>query len=213
MQVEIEPQTLEWVKSELSKMVDPVKLKIFTQKDNCEYCNAIVELSNQLAALTPKIEIEKCDCGADDPTAKKYSIDKHPAILVHGKDEFKVRWFGIPIGFEFSVFIQDIVVASTGETGLDEEIKVLLRALDRPVQIQVFTVPTCPKCPRMVRTAHDFAFFNRNITADAVEAHEFWELATKWHVFETPRTVINDKVELVGVVGEKELAEMLLSLT
>jgi glutaredoxin-like protein len=213
MQIEIEPQTLEWIKSQMALMVDPVKLKIFTQKDNCEYCGAIVDLSNRLAGLSQKIVVETCECGADDPLAKKYSIDKHPAILIHGKDEYKVRWFGLPIGFEFSVFIQDIVVASTGETKLDEEVKVILRALDRPVQIRVFTIPTCPKCPHMVRTAHDFAFFNKNITADAIEAHEFWDLAQKWHVFETPRTVINEQVELVGVIGEKELAEMLLNLT
>jgi glutaredoxin-like protein len=213
MQIEIEPQVLEWTREQFSSMVDTVKLKIFTQPEHCVFCNALMELAAKLAEISPKLQIESCSCDADHPVSKEFGVDKHPAIIIQGKEPYKVRWFGIPIGFEFSMLIQDIVTASIGETGLDEEVKTILRSIDRPVQLQVFTIPMCPKCPNMVRTAHDFAFFNRNITADVIDALEFRELAAKWHVLETPRTVINEKIEFAGVIGEKELAEMLLAQT
>jgi len=194
-------------------MVDPVKLKIFTEPEHCVFCNSVIELANKLVEINPKVQLDVCGCNAEHPTSKQYRVDKHPAIIIHGKEEFNVRWFGIPIGFEFSIFIQDIVTASVGEPELDESIKTILKAIDRPVNIQVFTIPMCPKCPYMVRAAHDFAFFNKNITADAVDAYEFRELASKWHVLETPRTVINEKVEFAGVIEEKDLAGMLLAHT
>jgi glutaredoxin len=37
-------------------------------------------------------------------------------------------------------------------------------------------MPTCPYCPKAVRTAHQFAMENPHIVADMVEATEFAEL-------------------------------------
>ena len=42
------------------------------------------------------------------------------------------------------------------------------------------------------------AFANPNITAFAVEATEFPDLARKYHVSGVPKTVVNDEVEILG---------------
>jgi glutaredoxin-like protein len=210
MHIEIEAQTLEWTKFQLGKMKELVKLKVFTTKGHCILCNAIMDLVTQLSALSPKIQMEICSCEVDDLPAKKYSIDKHPALLVHGKEEYNVRFFGMPMGFEFGVLIDDIVTASTEEPDLGEDVKLKLRSLTKPVHIQVFTLPTCPRCPYVARMAHNFAFYNKDVTADAVDILEFRELAAKYRVLDTPKTVINDKVEIVGVLPEWDLADKVL---
>lgn len=210
MPVEIDQQTLEWTKFQLSKMGEPVKLRVFTTKDHCTLCNAIIDLVTQLSALSPKIQMEICSCEVDDQQAKRYNIDKHPALLVHGKEDYNVRFFGMPMGFEFGVLIEDIVVASTGTPDLGEDVKLKLRSLTKPVHIQIFTLPTCPKCPFAVRMAHKFAFYNKNVTADAIDILEFRELAAKYRVLETPKMVINDRVEILDLVTERDLADKVL---
>ena len=42
------------------------------------------------------------------------------------------------------------------------------------------------------------AFVNKNITAFAVEATEFPDLARRYRVSGVPKTVVNDEVEILG---------------
>jgi len=64
----------------------------------------------------------------------------------------------------------------------------------------------------MAGAAHKFSIENGNITADVVDVLEFRELAAEMGVLETPKTVVNGKVEIQGVVPERELAERIMAL-
>ena len=48
------------------------------------------------------------------------------------------------------------------------------------------------------------AFANPNITAFAVEATEFPDLARKYRVTGVPKTVVNDAVEILGGIPQDE---------
>jgi hypothetical protein len=48
------------------------------------------------------------------------------------------------------------------------------------------------------------------VTADAVEAQEFPELAQRYRVMGVPKTIVNDAVEIVGAVPEEELVAEVL---
>ena len=88
-----------------------------------------------------------------------------------------------------------------------------LEKIDKPVHIQVFTLTTCPYCPKAVRMAHKFAMVNEKITGDMIEAREFMDLAIKYQVIGVPRTIINEKVDLVGPAPEEVfLAKVLEAL-
>ena len=54
------------------------------------------------------------------------------------------------------------------------------------------------------------AFASPNITAYAVEATEFPDLARRYHVSGVPKTVVNDDVEILGAVPEDEFIEQAL---
>ncbi len=47
------------------------------------------------------------------------------------------------------------------------------------------------------------AFANPNITAYAVEATEFPDLARRYHVTGVPKTVVNDQIEILGALPEE----------
>ena len=55
------------------------------------------------------------------------------------------------------------------------------------------------------------AFANPNITAYAVEATEFPDLARKYHVSGVPKTVVNDTVEILGALPQDAYVVQALS--
>jgi predicted DsbA family dithiol-disulfide isomerase len=55
------------------------------------------------------------------------------------------------------------------------------------------------------------AFANPHITAFAVEATEFPDLARRYHVSGVPKTVINDQVEILGALPQDAFIEQALS--
>lgn len=58
------------------------------------------------------------------------------------------------------------------------------------------------------------AFANSHITAIAVEATEFPDLARKYQVSGVPKTIVNDAVEILGAVPQDVFVEQaLLALT
>jgi predicted DsbA family dithiol-disulfide isomerase len=63
-----------------------------------------------------------------------------------------------------------------------------------------------------VSLAHEMAFANPNITAYAVEATEFPDMARRYMVTGVPKTVVNDEVEIMGAVPQDEFIEQALQL-
>jgi predicted DsbA family dithiol-disulfide isomerase len=47
------------------------------------------------------------------------------------------------------------------------------------------------------------AFASPNITAYAVEATEYPDLARRYHVTGVPKTIVNDTVEILGAIPEE----------
>lgn len=54
------------------------------------------------------------------------------------------------------------------------------------------------------------AFASPQITAIAVEATEFPDLARKYHVSGVPKTVVNDEIEILGALPEPQFIEQAL---
>jgi hypothetical protein len=55
------------------------------------------------------------------------------------------------------------------------------------------------------------AFASPHITAYAVEATEFPDLARRYMVSGVPKTVVNDEVEILGALPESDFVEQALA--
>ncbi len=187
----------------------PVKLVVFTQEMECQYCKETRMIAEELADLSDKISLEVYDFVNDGEIAEQYNIDKIPAtVVMQGGDnpkDYGIRYFGIPSGYEFSSLIEDIMMVSSGESGLSAATKDILAKLDQPVHLQVFVTPTCPYCPQAVRLAHQLALESEFVRGDMVEAIEFPHLSMKYQVQGVPRTVINETVHQEGAAPEAML--------
>lgn len=129
---------------------EPVQLVYYTQGESpllvpgheCQYCKETRELLQEVAGLSDQIQLEVHDFVGEGELARTAGIDKIPALEIKGKAKGRVRFFGIPAGYEFSSLIEDIMDVSKGETKLSATTKAQLATLTTPVHIQVFVTPT-----------------------------------------------------------------------
>jgi glutaredoxin-like protein len=189
---------------EFNKMDNNLKMLFFSQELDCTYCTDTRQILTEVSDLSDKIQLTEYNPQIDRDVAAKYGVDKVPAIVITDMDETNVgvRFFGIPSGYEFVSLIGAIRDRGTGNLEISEETQEAIKAIDKPVHLQVFVTPTCPYCPSAVRVAHQLATLNPNITADCIEATEFPELSRKYRVMGVPRVVINDNHYFEGALPE-----------
>jgi len=192
------------------KLVDPVKIVMFTQEFECRFCSDTRKLVQDLATLNDKITVEVHDFVADAEKAKEYGVTKIPAIVIIGKKDYGVRIYGIPYGYELQTLIEAIINVSRGKTDLSDNTKSILKEVKSPVHIQVFVTLTCPHCPVAAAVAHKLAIESDLVKADVIETSEFPDLAMKYNVIGVPKIVINEKIEFVGAFNEDLFAEHVL---
>ncbi len=186
-----------------SRLQDTVKLIYINKKDtsDCQYCDIIKQLYNELANMSEKITLEEYYYEELDPKIlNKYKIKTAPVVVIKGRNKGLIKFYGIPSGMEFPSFIETIVKASKGETDLPQDIIKEISKIDKDVNIKVFVTPTCPYCPKMVSTSFMFAMLNENIEAEAWESIEFPDIAKDYGVHAVPKVVINDEVSWEGMV-------------
>ena len=202
----ISPADQDRLKTTFGEMTRPVRLLFFTQTLGCETCLQARQILDELPALSDNITIEEVNFILDADKAKQYEIDRVPAVAIVGQDEAgqerdsKIRFLGTPAGYEFMSLIQAVLLVGGRPSMLSEESLKLIAGVSVPTKVHVFTTPTCPHCPRAVAVAHEMAFANPNITAFAVEATEFPDLARKYSVTGVPKTVVNDTIEILGAL-------------
>jgi alkyl hydroperoxide reductase subunit AhpF len=135
------------------QLKNKVEIDLFTQSKSqlvvpgrreCEYCEETRELLDEVAALTDKLDLKVHDLRNDPGAGQPYGIspDQVPALLLRGDNRGQVRYFGIPAGYEFSGFLQDLAEVSSGETKLSQTTKDELAKLPGDVHIRVFVTPT-----------------------------------------------------------------------
>jgi len=192
------------------RMVDSVKLVMFTQEIECKFCAETRQLAQELSTLNDKITTEVYDFVTNADKAKEFKVEKIPALVIIGKKDYGVRIYGVPYGYELQTLINAVVNVSRGTTDLSDKTKTILADVKSPVHIQVFVTLTCPHCPVAASIAHKLAIESDMISADVIDAGEFPTLAQKYAVIGVPKIIINEKVEFVGAFNEDLFAEHVL---
>ncbi len=204
------------VQTKLRRLDKPVKLVVFTQEMECQFCRETRQLIEEVSQLSGKISIEVKDFMNDEQEARRLGIDKIPAIAVLGTADggadrdYGIRLYGIPSGYEFISLLESLQLASSGDSGLSPAARERLKAVRKPLALQVFVTPTCPYCPRAVVLAFRLAVESPHISAAMVEATEFPHLANRYGVAGVPHTVIGDSPQpMVGAYPEQAAVEMI----
>jgi glutaredoxin-like protein len=203
----------ETVKKEFEKMKDSVVLKYFKEELNCPTCADTEKILTEVAGLSEKIKLEVYNMAMDRELAGKYGITQVPATVIQGREDYGVRYYGIPAGIEFTTLIHAMLVVSGGPEGIPAEIKAEADRITKDVSYKVFVTPTCPYCPRAALSAVYLAVASKNVNADVIEVGEFPEMGRKYNVSGVPKTVVNEVHDFVGAHPIKTFIDTAISAT
>lgn len=146
----------EALRQEFEQMTGRVRLLFFTQALGCETCPITLQILEEIAPLSDKIELVKYNYAIDREQVSRYGIARIPAIAVvrvqddqTNDDEsapqerdYGIRFYGVPSGYEFMSLISAILDVSSGDSGLMPETRELVAQVATPTHLQVFTTPT-----------------------------------------------------------------------
>jgi alkyl hydroperoxide reductase subunit AhpF len=139
------------IKRLFQQLTGDVTIHYFTQRESpifipgqeCASCKDTRLILEEVAALSDKLHLEVHDFVADSQLAREHSIDKIPALVMTAEGvKGKVRYFGMPSGYEFSVLLGGLVDVSQAKSELAPETIEALAAVTENLHIQVFTTPT-----------------------------------------------------------------------
>jgi len=130
------------IQAQLKDLTGPVRLVNFTQELACQYCRETELLLNEVKELSDKISLEVYNFQLDKEKVAHYRVDKIPATVVEGSKDYGIRFYGIPLGYEFASFLAAIKDVSRGGTDLKAEARAALARIAQPVHLQVFATPT-----------------------------------------------------------------------
>lgn len=132
----------QFIQTQFDQLPIPVKLVVFTQEMECQFCSETRQMAEELAELSDQLSVEVYDFVADRPQVEAYEIDKIPAIAVVGRKDYGIRYYGIPAGYEFPALLADLQHVSEGDSHLMAATRKQLAQLTKPAHIQVFVSPT-----------------------------------------------------------------------
>ena len=130
------------VKDMLAGMTTPVRLAFFTQTLNCDTCEPTGQILKELAALSDQISVEEHNFLLEQDLAAGYGVDRVPAIVPLGLQDYGIRFFGIPSGYEFMSLLDAILLVSGGDSGLQDGSRALIAGMPGALTLQVFVTPT-----------------------------------------------------------------------
>jgi glutaredoxin-like protein len=194
------------IRDALADVDSVVRLVFFEQSLGCETCRPTRQLLEQLAELSPNLQLETLNLVLDRDRAAGLNIDRVPAVVVSSETSHRIRFYGAPLGYELRSLIDAIRMTASGRSDLSEDARAVIAALTRPVSLHVFFTPTCAYCPAMVTLANRFALASPLITSTAIDATEYPDLVRRYGVNGVPKTIVNDSIEIVGAVSESDLA-------
>ncbi len=131
--------------------------------------------------------------------------DLKPVISIYRNGEFTgIKFYGNISGGEFQAFLETLNIVGNNEYHISERILDFVEDIDKEVDIKVFVTTSCGWCPPAIKKAVSFAIVSKFINVSIFECYSFPDLAMKYNVSAVPKTVINDKIEFVGVKDDNE---------
>lgn len=191
-----------------SGMKDDVTLVVFA--DDTGIASELVETATNLAMLSPKIkvEVEKVVDGKNQ-RMRDMRIENYPVLVVTKGDFNRIRYYGVPGGFEVSPISDAIVELSASKAGLSQKAKDSLATVRRRANIKIFVLMTCAYCPIVARHAYRAAIESQKVTAEIIDSQLFVDLAQRHSVMGVPKIILNDNMDITGAIQETDFFQKL----
>jgi alkyl hydroperoxide reductase subunit AhpF len=131
------------------RLSDPVDLTLYVRPGGgrlilptgmgCATCEDTRQLAEEVREAAPEqIALSVVDVSEEQP-----AVDEVPTLtLARRGEEARIRWQGLPAGYEFATVVDAIERVSAGDHGLSDSTIERLGRVTAPLEIMVFTTPT-----------------------------------------------------------------------
>ena len=127
----------------------PVQLTLYTRPGTgrlilpsglgCQTCDDARQLAEELQEAAPDlVHLRVVDVSAEDSDV----ADVPTLTLGFSGEAPRIRWQGLPAGYEFATVVDAVERVSSGAHGLADETVEALGRLTEPVDVMVFATPT-----------------------------------------------------------------------
>ncbi|MDR7420446.1 MAG: hypothetical protein QN178_16215 [Armatimonadota bacterium] len=132
------------------EMTDDVRLVFFAPSigglalpgEDYEMVEYTRQILKEVAGLSDHIILEEHSMVSEPEVAAQYGIARTPATAIVGAQDFGVRFYGMPAGYEFVTLIDVILDVSKSRAPVSAQTQEALAALPGDAHLQVFVTPT-----------------------------------------------------------------------
>ena len=158
----------------------------------------------ELAAQSDKLSVEQ-----GDPS----KVEHLPCVQICRSDGSwtGLAFHGVPGGHEFTSFVLGLYNAAGPGQALDEETEAAIRAIQKPVELQVLVSLSCTMCPELVTAAQRLAAAHPDTSAQVYDLNHFPDLREQYQVMSVPCLVVNGGEQIsFGKKNIRQLLELLM---
>lgn len=130
------------IRDGLSELVNPVTLLYYTPDVPSAATRVERTLLEEIAQGSDRIKLEVLADRWDATREDEVGIARTPAIVVRGEQDYGIRYYGSPDGYELATFLAVICAVSHGRSGLSEASRAAMAQLTAPVHLEVLVAPT-----------------------------------------------------------------------
>lgn len=190
-------------------MKEDVTLEVFVD-GGTTISKQLAELANLLSGLSDKVKVGVHEAqDGKNQRLKDLRLEHWPALVLTKGDFSRIRYYGLPIGYELPAITDAIVELSMARTPLSPKARAMLSTVRRRANIKVFVLTTCPFCPTVARHAFRAAIESPRVTSEVIDSQMFPDLAARHSVMGVPKIILNDNLDITGAVTDVEFFEKL----
>jgi glutaredoxin-like protein len=190
-------------------MKDEVTLEVFVDEGTV-ISKQLTELATTLAGLSDKIKVSVHEAqGGKGERLKQLRLEHWPVLVLTKGDSSRIRYYGLPVGYELPAMTDAIVELSMNRTPLSPKAREMLSTVRRKANIKVFVLTTCPFCPTVAQHAFRAAVESPRVTSEVIDSSMFPDLAARHSVMGVPKIILNDNLDITGAVTDVEFFDKL----
>ena len=195
-------EMLSQLQTVFERMASPLILRLCL--DETPVSAELEHYMQELAAQSDKLSVEQ-----GDPS----KVQHLPCVQICRSDGSwtGLAFHGVPGGHEFTSFVLGLYNAAGPGQALDEDTEAAIRAIRKPVELQVLVSLSCTMCPELVTAAQRLAAAHPDISAQVYDLNHFPDLREQYQVMSVPCLVVNRGEQIsFGQKNIRQLLELLM---
>ncbi len=192
-------ELMEQVRGILNALNQDVTLVTIVNPQN-EHSLELKNWLEVLPTLNSHIHLNSYEAGSNTAVEEQIGADQLPvvAFLDQNGTYTGVKFYGIPGGHEMNSFILALYNLAGPGQAMDDKTLNRIKAIDKPVKLNVCISLSCKFCPDVVAACQRIAILNPQVEASMMDIALFPHLKKEFKIMSVPAVIKNNDKLLFG---------------